>query len=135
MEPQNEEGVATVHVQALTENATRELRAVILTVADLMDEDETRTQAEYGAPQTIPVSMTERLILDALNRLHGDFGTTYVRLLRDGSREAAVAWSEARSDLGHQVFAALYPEGLRSRPLTADQVRVVANDPALIPPR
>lgn len=121
--------VATAHAQALTENATQELRAVILAVADLMDEDEARTRAAYGAAQTIPVSMAGQLISGALTRVRGDFDATYVDLLRNKSQSTATDWAARGNTLCDQAFTALYPDGLRSRPLTAEQVRATANAP------
>jgi hypothetical protein len=95
--------------------------------ADLMEQDETRTQRLYGSPVGIPVSMGDYLIREACYGPITDHRLEWVRIALDESLEAANAWSQRQAQLRSAVFGLVYPHGARSDAATAVDVRALAD--------
>ncbi|MFD3815199.1 hypothetical protein ACFWRZ_09035 [Streptomyces rubiginosohelvolus] len=102
------------------------LREAIHATADLMDADDARCVATYGAPVGIPVSFVVGLIHEATHGPHAAWVREWAALAAD-SLAAANAWADDLIALGRAVFGVLFPEGLRSRTLNADEVRAAAD--------
>lgn len=110
------------------------MRQAINTTANLMEADDARCIAAYGAPVGISVSMAANLIHEAT---HGPVPVCQAEWVRRAlqSLDAANDWSDRNRALEVQVFGSLFPDGTRSRPLSAAEVRGVAVQlaPASIP--
>ncbi|MFF9901317.1 hypothetical protein [Streptomyces longispororuber] len=108
------------------DHAPGDLHAVLLATADLMDQDNERTRALYGAPAGICVGTTLGFIRAAVSSLRGDFDTMWPRIAGEQSLAAADAWARVGTELSNRAFGLLFPEGARSRPVTAEEVRAAA---------
>lgn len=108
--------------------------AALNTTARLLEEDESRCAALYGAPVGIPVSMADHLIGLACTGPIESWRLEWARRAREDGVQAASTWAEKQQILRHQVFHLLFPAGLHSRPLTADEVREVAERLAVVQP-
>ncbi|MGW6290337.1 hypothetical protein [Streptomyces sp. NPDC055107] len=103
------------------------LRKAIHATAGLMDADDARCTATYGAPLGIPVSFVVGLIHEATHGPHAAWAKEWAALAAAGSLAAANAWADGLVVLERAVFDVLFPEGLRSQTLKADEVRAVAD--------
>lgn len=102
------------------------LREAIHATAGLMDADDARCIAAYGAPLGIPVSFVVGLIHEATHGPHAAWAKEWAALAAD-SLAAANAWADDLVSLKRAAFDVLFPEGLRSQTLKADEVRAVAD--------
>lgn len=95
--------------------------------ADLMDRDDTRCRALYGAPVGIPPSMGDHLIWVACTGGMGAWRREWLRLAREVSLDAAKAWSAERTRLRRVVAALVYPEGANAGAASPAEVRALAD--------
>lgn len=96
-------------------------------VADLMEADNARCIAAYGAPVGIPASYGDHLIRQAVTGPADAWRTEWVRRACTESLEAATAWADDLTELRQQVSALVYPGGANGAGLAAAEVRAVAD--------
>lgn len=96
-------------------------------VADLMDRDNERCRALYGAPVGIPPSMVDSLITRACLGPSGEHTAEWTRIAREKGMDAAMAWGAAKERLRQQVAGLVYPHGLHTGTVSADEVRATAD--------
>ncbi|MEE1812651.1 hypothetical protein [Streptomyces sp. BE133] len=105
---------------------TQVVKALYAT-ATLIEEDEARTAAAHGAPTGVPVSMADRLIGLACTGPAEEWRTEWIRLASTEGVPAAKAWGERQQELKRHVFDLMFPNGLHSPALGAEEVRAIAD--------
>ncbi|MFJ4880126.1 hypothetical protein ACIP93_33630 [Streptomyces sp. NPDC088745] len=111
-----------------------DVRQALHATAALMDADDARCIAAYGAPLGIPVSFVVGLIREATHGPHEVWAKTWAALAANHSVTTANAWADDLVALERAVFDLLYPQGLHSPTLKADEVRAVAAQLAPVSP-
>lgn len=102
------------------------LAAALTTTAALLEQDENRCIELYGAPVGQPVSMVDHLIGIACTGPFEEWRAEWVRIVREQSVAAAVAWSEDQKALKHRASKLIFPLGIQSPAVTAESVRALA---------
>lgn len=95
---------------------------VLRQLATSMDEDDARTN-KVG----IPVSYGHRLLWLAVIGTYEAWETEWVRLAKTESTQAAVEWSERQEGQLQRLIELVYPGGATARPLSAEDVRAIAD--------
>ncbi|MFD5670953.1 hypothetical protein, partial [Streptomyces sp. NPDC127040] len=105
-------------------------------LADLMDRDNVRTAANNRRdgrgryPVGIPPNMGFNLIRQACSGTQGEFNAEWIRLAREVSLETATRWGDEQADFTRSIAAIVYPAGLASPTVSADEVRALAEQHA-----
>ncbi|WP_371099846.1 hypothetical protein [Streptomyces sp. PU_AKi4] len=95
---------------------------VLRRLADLMDEDDARTN-KVG----IPVSYGHRLIWLAVIGTYEAWEAEWVRLTKTKSVQVANEWSAGIDAQVHRLIELVYPGGIMARPKSAQDIRAMAD--------
>lgn len=103
--------------------------AALYRLADLMDEDNSRTASisPCGHPVGIPVSYGHYLVWLAVIGTYEAWETEWVRLAREESLEAAMKWGAGLEQLIRELIGLVYPGGATASPLPPERVREIAD--------
>ena len=102
-------------------------------LADLMEHDNIRTAAHNRRdgrpchPVGIPPNMGHGLIQQACLGPQAAFDAEWTRLARQESLQAAMQWGAEQSNFVRSIAAIVYPAGLVSPTISADEVRALAH--------
>ncbi|MFJ2745261.1 hypothetical protein ACIO3O_37015 [Streptomyces sp. NPDC087440] len=118
-----------------TPTALDRLKAAIRATGDMMQADDARCTALYGAPVGVPVFFVDSLIRRVTHGTRMEWDAEYVRRALTESPEAVKAWAADLDALKRDVFNLLYPQGLHSPSLTSAQVHAIADELTAVPAR